>query len=60
VSCILVVPATTACHDGITRLQLAVRGNGLWMWKVAANIAKKHSRTEDKMWSCSWGGWSRG
>jgi hypothetical protein len=34
-----------------TRPQVADGGNGLQIWRVAANILNKQSRTADKGWS---------
>jgi hypothetical protein len=42
-------------HDGIARPQIADGGDGLQIWRVAANILNKHSRTADKSWSSSLG-----
>jgi hypothetical protein len=35
-----------ACHRGITR-QVAEGGEGLQIWRVAANVLKKQSLTAD-------------
>jgi hypothetical protein len=43
------------CHHGMARLQVADGGDGLQIWKVAANILNKQSRTADKGWSSSLG-----
>jgi len=32
---------------------IADGGNSFHMWRVAANISNKQSRTADKEWSCS-------
>jgi hypothetical protein len=37
------------------RPQVADRGNGLQIWRVAANILNKQLRTADKGWSSSFG-----
>jgi hypothetical protein len=39
----------------MARPQVADGGDGLQIWKVAANILNKKSRTADKGWSSSWG-----
>jgi hypothetical protein len=39
-------------HD-MARPQVADGGNGLQIWRVAANILNKQSRTADKGWSSS-------
>jgi hypothetical protein len=36
------------CHHGMARLQVADGGNGLQIWRVAANILNKQSRTAEK------------
>jgi hypothetical protein len=42
----------------MARLQVADRGNGLQIWRVAANILKKQLRTADRGWPSSLGvGW---
>jgi hypothetical protein len=42
-------------HHGMARPQLADGGDGLQIWRVAANILNKQSRTADKGWSSSLG-----
>jgi hypothetical protein len=42
------------CHHGMAHPQVA-DGYGLQIWKVAANILNKQSRTADKGWSYSLG-----
>jgi hypothetical protein len=39
----------------MARPQVANGGDGLQIWKVAANILNKHSRTTKKGWSSSVG-----
>jgi hypothetical protein len=39
------------CHHGMARPQVPNGGDGLQIWKVAANILNKQSRTADKGWS---------
>jgi hypothetical protein len=39
------------CHHGMARPQVADGGNGLQIWRVAADILTKQSRTADKGWS---------
>jgi hypothetical protein len=39
----------------MARPQVADGGNGLQIWRVAANILNKQSRTADKEWSSSLG-----
>jgi len=41
------------CHYGVARPQVADGGEGLQIWRVAANILNKQSRTADKGWSSS-------
>jgi hypothetical protein len=45
------------CHHGMERPQVADGGGGLQIWRVAANILNKQSRTADKVWSSSLGVW---
>ncbi|KAJ4438698.1 hypothetical protein ANN_14645 [Periplaneta americana] len=42
-------------HHGMARPQIADRGDGLQIWRVAANILNKRSWTADKGWSSSFG-----
>jgi hypothetical protein len=42
------------CHHGMARPEVA-DGDGLQIWRVAANILNKPSRTADKGWSSSFG-----
>jgi hypothetical protein len=49
------VSVNNACHNGMARPQVADGGDGLQMWRVAANILNKQSRTADKGWSSSLG-----
>jgi hypothetical protein len=42
-------------HYGIARPQVADGGDGLQIWRVAANILNKQLRTADKGWSSSLG-----
>jgi hypothetical protein len=39
------------CHHGMARPQVADGGDGLQIWRVAANILNKQSQTADKGWS---------
>jgi hypothetical protein len=39
------------CHHGMVRHQVGDGGTGLQIWRVAANILNKQSRTADKGWS---------
>jgi hypothetical protein len=41
------------CYHGTARPQVAGEGDGLHMWKVAANAWNKQSRRADKGWSSS-------
>jgi hypothetical protein len=41
------------CYHGLARPQVADGGDGLQIWRVAANILNKQWRTADKGWSCS-------
>jgi hypothetical protein len=43
------------CLHGMARPQVADRGDGLQIWRVAANILNKQSRTADSGWSSSLG-----
>jgi hypothetical protein len=43
------------CHHGMARPQFADRGDGLQIWRVAANMLNKKSRTADSGWSSSLG-----
>jgi hypothetical protein len=38
------------CHHGMARPQVADGGEGLQIWRIAANIFNKESRTADKGW----------
>jgi hypothetical protein len=44
------------CHHGMARPQFADGGDSLQIWRVAANILNKQSRTADRGWSSSLGG----
>jgi hypothetical protein len=48
------------CHHGMARPQVSDGGYDLQIWRVAANILDKQSRTADKGWSSSLGGWACG
>jgi hypothetical protein len=41
------------CHHGMARLQVAHGRDGLQIWRVAANILNKESRSLDKVCSSS-------
>jgi hypothetical protein len=41
------------CHHGMPRPQVADGGDDLQMWRVAASILSKQSRTADKGWCSS-------
>jgi hypothetical protein len=41
------------CHHGIPRPRVADGADALQVWRVAANILNKESRTADKWWSSS-------
>jgi hypothetical protein len=43
------------CHHGMARPRVADRGDGLQIWRVAANILNKQSRTADSGWFSSLG-----
>jgi hypothetical protein len=43
------------CHHGMARPQVVVGGDGLQIWRVAANIVNKQSRTADRGWFSSLG-----
>jgi hypothetical protein len=52
----LLVSKWVPCHHGMARPQVADGGKGLQIWRVAANIVNKQSRTADKGWPSSLGG----
>jgi hypothetical protein len=39
------------CHHDMVSFWVADRGDGLQIWRVAANILNKQSRTADSGWS---------
>jgi hypothetical protein len=41
------------CHHGMARPQVTDGGDGFQIWRVAANILNKQSRTTDRGWSSS-------
>jgi hypothetical protein len=43
------------CRHGMARPQVADGGDALQVWRVAANMFNKQSRTADKEWSSSLG-----
>jgi hypothetical protein len=43
------------CYNGMARPRVADRGDGLQIWRVAANILNKQSCTADSGWSTSLG-----
>jgi hypothetical protein len=43
------------CHHGMARPQVADGRDSLQIWRVAANILNKQSRTADKGWFSSLG-----
>jgi hypothetical protein len=43
------------CHHGMACPQVADGGDALQLWREAANILNKQSRTADKGWSSSLG-----
>jgi hypothetical protein len=43
------------CHHGMARPRVAVRGDGLQIWRVAANILNKQSWTANSGWYSSLG-----
>jgi hypothetical protein len=43
------------CHHGKARPQVADGGEGLQIWRVAANILNNKSQTDDKGWPSSLG-----
>jgi hypothetical protein len=43
------------CHLGMARPQVADGGDGLQIWRVAANILNKQSQTVENGWFFSWG-----
>jgi hypothetical protein len=44
-----------SCHHGVARPQVTDGGDGLQIWRVAANIWNKQSRRADKGWYSSLG-----
>jgi hypothetical protein len=42
-------------HDSMALPQVADGGDGLQIWRVAANLLNKQSRTADKGWSSRFG-----
>jgi hypothetical protein len=48
------------CHHGMARPRVADGGDHLQIWRVAANILNKQSRTADSVWPSSLGGWAGG
>jgi hypothetical protein len=40
-----------SCHHGMARPTVAGGGYGLQIWRIAANVLNKQSRTADKWWS---------
>jgi hypothetical protein len=46
------------CHQSMARPQVLDGGDTFQVWRVAANILNKQSRTADKGWSSSLGGWA--
>jgi len=42
-----------SCNHGIAHPQVADGGDGLYIWRVAANILGKQSREADNGWSSS-------
>jgi hypothetical protein len=43
------------CHHGMARPRVADRGDGLQIWRVAANILNKQCQTADRGWPSSLG-----
>jgi hypothetical protein len=43
------------CHHGMARPQVADGGDALQVWRVAANILNKQSRTANKEWPSNLG-----
>jgi hypothetical protein len=41
------------CHHGMARPRVVDRGDGLQIWRIAANILNKQSQTADSGWSSS-------
>jgi hypothetical protein len=41
------------CHHGVARAQVADEGDSLQIWRLAAKILNKQSRTADKGWFSS-------
>jgi hypothetical protein len=49
------IRVTCPAHHSMSRPQVADGGDTLQVWRVAANMLNKQSRTADKGWSSSWG-----
>jgi hypothetical protein len=47
-SVILLIHVTCVCHHGMTRPQVSDGGDGLQIWRIAANILDHHSCTANK------------
>jgi hypothetical protein len=45
--CLLSYVKWVHCHHGMARPRVADRGDGLHIWRIAANIVNKQSRTAD-------------
>jgi hypothetical protein len=43
------------CHHSMVRPQVVDGGDGLQIWRLAANILNKQSRTAERGWSSSLG-----
>jgi hypothetical protein len=43
------------CHHGMVRPRVADRGDGLHIWRVAANMLNKQLRTANSGWSSTLG-----
>jgi hypothetical protein len=49
------LPGWVPYHHGMARPQVADGGDALRVWREAANILNKQSRTADKRWSSNLG-----
>jgi hypothetical protein len=59
-SSLLVIPRTVPCWvgpclHGMARPQVPVGGDGLQLWRIAANMINKQSRKADMGWPPGWG-----
>jgi len=53
--CVCVSHYVVSCHHGMTRPRVTDGGDGLQIWRVAANVSNKQSRTADMGSPPAWG-----